>query len=509
MKTRTSGVLLHISSLPSPFGIGDMGPGAYRFADFLANAGQRYWQILPLNPTELTHHNSPYYSNSTFALNPLLISPELLVEQGFLEKQDLKPIPKFSQKRVRYAEVAAYKEMILDKAYDKFKTGNGIREAVTFLGRHQNWLNDYALFAALCNECRAKAWSEWTHDLRDRDPHAIRTAEKELSKPIEKVRFIQTLCHHQWMQLKSYCNEKKIQIMGDLPIYVQFNSADVWTHPGYFKLDHRMRPSVVAGVPPDYFSETGQLWGNPVYRWDVLKQNGYDWWIERISYNLHLFDVLRIDHFRGIVSAWEVPANEKDARGGKWVRGPGADLFHNILKKIPDAPIIAEDLGYITPDVTEVMNRLGFPGMKVLLFAFGDDQPASVHSPHNLDRNCVIYTGTHDNNTVKGWFKQEADPETRKRLSLYLGRRVTPRKAPRELVRLALMSVAETCVLPMQDLLGLGERARMNQPARVEGNWQWRLTPRQLSASLEARLRNMTRLYGRCDMPKKTAQPRF
>ncbi len=299
------------------------------------------------------------------------------------------------------------------------------------------------------------------------------------------------------MSLKSFCNETRIQIIRDMPIYVQYNSADLWQYPHYFKLDKRKRPNVVAGVPPDYFSETGQLWGNPIYSWDCLKENRYDWWIRRMGHNLQLFDFLRIDHFRGLVSHWEVPTGEEDAVNGKWVKGPAKDLFNKILKRFPSAPFIAEDLGFITPDVREVVRRFQFPGMRVLQFAFGDNQPTSTHALHNIVRNCVAYTGTHDNNTARGWFETEATAETRKKLFSYLGRKVTGKDVSWELIRLAMMSVSNTVIIPMQDVLGLGKKARMNHPGTGEGNWQWRLLPGQLNSETSARLLKMCQIYGR------------
>ncbi len=497
MKARSSGILLHISSLPSPFGIGDMGPWAYRFVDFLAKAKQCFWQILPLNPTETIRDNSPYHSTSAFAFNPLLISPELMIEEGLLSHKDIEAAPKFSKKRVRYNVVADYKKKLFSKAYERFKRKRQIREYKDFCFKNAHWLDEFSLFVALSSHFSGRAWYKWKPGLRDRDASTLRNAKKELSDKINRTKFLEYVFFKQWMSLKSYCNKKGVFVIGDMPIYVQYNSADLWAHPQYFKLDDQKKPYVIAGVPPDYFSRTGQLWGNPIYNWDVMKQDDYSWWIQRIVHNLILFDLLRIDHFRGIVSHWEIPLTEKNAVNGKWVKGPGEDFLRVITKRFPHNPFIAEDLGFITPDVREMMYRFDIPGMKVLLFAFGENQPKSTHAPHNMHQNCIAYTGTHDNNTAKGWFETEATPKTKKRLFRYLGRKITAKEAATELVRLAMMSVARTAVLPMQDVLGLGEEARMNRPASSKGNWQWRLMPGQLTGPVEAKLREMTEIFGR------------
>ncbi len=497
MKGRSSGILLHITSLPSPHGIGDLGPWAYSFADFLSETGQGLWQILPLNPTVLHHGSSPYHSPSAFAGNPLLISPERLVQDGYLVASDLKSIPQFPKERVVYSSVQAHKEKLFIKAYERSKKKRKIHTYEQFCSESLHWLDDFALFMALRSHFGEKAWSEWPREIRDRHPEAIRRAREELTDRIAREMFLQYLFHQQWTSLKNYCNDKGIQILGDMPIYVNYDSTDLWSHPELFKLDEEKRPQAIAGVPPDYFSETGQLWGNPVYRWDVLKENRYDWWIKRIRRNLKLFDLLRIDHFRGLVAYWEVPAGETTAIHGKWIEAPVEDFFQTILKKFPYAPLIAEDLGTITPDVREVMHRFDFPGMKVLLFAFGDDPAKNPYTPHNVIRHCVMYTGTHDNNTARGWFEREATAEIKERLFRYVGREITAEDVHWELLRLAMMSVANTVIIPMQDLLGLGEEARMNTPATIEGNWQWRLLPEQLDDSVGGPLLKMTRTYGR------------
>lgn len=497
MKGRGSGVLLHLTSLPSPFGVGDMGPWAYKFIDFLAKTKQSYWQILPLNPTNLGHGNSPYHSTSAFACNTLLISPELLLQDGLLDQEDLSHLDKFPEARVDYYKAKSSKEKLFHQAFEHFKRGKEPHDYEEFCGKNAGWLEDYALFMALKENFGDRVWSDWPEAIRERKPADLQLIRNELHDVIEKEVFLQYLSFKQWHALKSYCNEKGIRVIGDMPIYVVHDSADVWVHPELFKLDNKKRPYAVAGVPPDYFSETGQLWGNPVYRWDVLKERGYDWWIQRLEYNFRLFDFVRIDHFRGFVSYWEVSADEKNAINGKWVEAPAEDFFGVILDKFPKAPIIAEDLGLITPDVWEVMDQFGFPGMKVLLFAFGEDLSTNPYVPHNHIKNCVVYTGTHDNNTVRGWFEKEAKPEEKRRLAFYLGREIAAKEVHWELVRLAMMSVANTTIIPMQDILGLGEQSRMNRPAKKDGNWKWRLLPDQLKPSLTKRLLETTEIYGR------------
>ena len=497
MKRRGSGILLHLTSLPSPFGIGDMGSWAYRFVDFLAETRQRFWQILPLNPTDPAHYNSPYHSISAFASNPLLISPEILVQDGLLGKADLECSPDFPMERVDYRDVIAHRKRLLKNAYERFKRKGNDHEYRKFCDENASWLNDYALFMALRSRLGGRAWGEWPLDIRDRHAQTMQSVEREVHDLVEMTKVFQYLFSKQWHSLKTYCNQKGIRVIGDIPIYVNYDSADLWAHPELFKLDNEKRPYVVGGVPPDYFSETGQLWGNPIYRWDVLREKGYDWWVQRIDRNLKLFDFVRIDHFRGFVAYWEVPATEKTAVNGKWIEAPVMDFLNHVTKRFSHLPIIAEDLGVITPDVRQVIDHFGFPGMKLLLFAFGEDSPTSPYIPHNLVRNCVAYTGTHDNNTVKGWFERELTPEDKKRLFDYLGRHVPVEELHWELIRLIMMSAANTAIFPMQDILGLGEEARMNQPATLDGNWEWRLLPDILTPGLARKLREMTETYGR------------
>jgi len=498
MKRRGSGVLLHITSLPSPYGVGDLGPEAYRFVDFLSETKQGFWQILPLNPTNSAFGNSPYSSPSAFAGNPLLISPDLLVEDGLLSKSDIESGYSFPSERVDYNAVSEYKYRLLRMAYENFKKRKGKDyEFEGFSDENSYWLDDYALFVSLKEHFSEVIWSDWPEDIRNRNEGAVTEWKKRLADGISMRRFFQHTFFKQFSSLKSYCRDKNIQIIGDIPIYVNYDSSDVWTNPHLFKLDENRRPTFVAGVPPDYFSRTGQLWGNPVYRWDVLRETGYLWWIKRMEHNLKLFDIIRLDHFRGFFAYWEVPAGEKTAINGKWVEAPVEDFFKTLFRRFPFLPIIAEDLGVITPDVRETMNRLDFPGMKLLIFAFGDDFPNSKYLPHNYTKNCVVYTGTHDNNTVKGWFRREASPENKNRFFKYIGREVSEEDVNWEFIRLAMLSIANTVVIPMQDILGLGEEAKMNLPATTDGNWQWRLKPDQITPSLMEKLREITETYGR------------
>jgi 4-alpha-glucanotransferase len=497
MNRRKSGILLHLTSLPSPYGIGDMGPEAYRFTDFLAEAKQSFWQILPLNPTERVYGNSPYHSISAFAGNPLIISPELLVQDGFLATADCEPLPTGPIGRVDYENIVPYKEKVFNTAYDRFTKVQDHDAYKTFCAENISWLDDFSLFVALKGHFQGKAWNQWPPEVRDRQPEALQSMIEDLHDTIEQEKFLQYFFFRQWFALKGYCNEKGIQIIGDMPIYVDYDSVDVWTHPEIFKLDAERKPEAVAGVPPDYFSATGQLWGNPVYRWNTLKERGYDWWIRRMGHTLSLFDVVRIDHFRGLVAYWEIPAGEQTAIHGQWVEAPVYDFFDGLRAQFPSLPVIAEDLGVITPDVRKVMQHFELPGMKVLLFAFGEDNPMHPYLPHTYEKNTVVYTGTHDNNTVRGWFEREAKPKDKKRLFRYLGRKTSPQEIPWELIRLAMMSVANLAIIPMQDILGLGAEARMNRPATGDGNWEWQLVPGELTPALVEKLRAMTQIYGR------------
>ena len=498
MDKRGSGILLHITSLPSPYGIGDLGPDAYEFVDFLYETHQRYWQILPLTLTSPEYGNSPYSSFSSFAGNILLISPERMLRNGWIDGSDIPQMPNFPENRVDYIKVMEFKSRIFSRAYEKNREVlNNHNDFQRFCEENADWLDDYSLFISIKRHLNGTQWGDWPEELRDRKKEALRKVASQLKEEILKEKFLQYIFFNQWSALKTYCDTKGIKIFGDIPIYVNYDSADVWANPEIFKLDKNKKPAYVAGVPPDYFSTTGQLWGHPVYRWDVLKDTGFEWWIKRIGHNLKLYHMFRLDHFRGFVAFWEVSADEKTAINGRWVDAPAVEFFTKIKEHFPDIPIVAEDLGVITDDVREIMERFGFPGMKVLLFAFGDDLPTNPYAPHNHIRNCVVYTGTHDNNTIKGWYRREIDDATKKRISEYIGRDINERNIHIELIRLAMMSVANTVIFPMQDLLGLGEEDRMNLPASSEGNWEWRLRKEQITSALKKRLRDMTVIYGR------------
>jgi 4-alpha-glucanotransferase len=498
LNERGSGVLLHITSLPSPYGVGDLGQSAYEFADSLAAAHQSYWQILPLCPTAPIYGNSPYSSISTYAGNTLLVSPEMLLRDGFLTPADIDTRPSFEEGWCDYDGAASFKERILQAAYETFiRSGSDREEFIRFCEKHRSWLDTYALFVVIRRLQAGKSWGDWDGGLRDRKADDLERVRREHKSDVDRVKFSQFIFFSQWFALKDYCNRKGIRIIGDVPIYVSFDSADVWSNPSIFKLDSEKKPVVVAGVPPDYFSATGQLWGNPVYDWDVLQSLGYGWWIERLRHMLTLYDVVRIDHFRGLVAYWEVPAREKTAINGRWTEAPVGDFLERFSRSFPTLPLIAEDLGTITPDVRETMDRFGLPGMKVLLFAFGEDNPMHIYLPHTYERNCVVYTGTHDNNSVRGWFDHEATLESKERLFRYIGREVGADNVNWELIRLAMMSIANTAVTPIQDILGLGEEGRMNRPSVAAGNWGWRLGPSQFTGNVAERLKIMTETYGR------------
>ncbi len=498
MKERGSGILLHITSLPSPYGIGDLGTSAYKFVDFLVDTKQSYWQILPLNPTRSEFGNSPYNGISVFAGNPLLISIDILVEEGVLLKSDLEEDNLFPADTVDYDRVTSHKEKILQFAYDNYKNNlSNDHEFESFCKENDFWLNDYALFISLREEFKGKTWGHWPVDIRDRSKIAMSGLKEKFRDKIIKQKFFQYIFFRQWLSLKEYCNVKKIKVIGDVPMYVNYESSDVWANPELFKLDKEKRKTLVSGVPPDYFSVVGQLWGNPVYNWDVLKATDYSWWINRIDHYLRMYDMLRFDHFRGFVAYWEVEAGRYTAMIGRWVEAPGKDFFTKLLRNFPKLPVIAEDLGIVTPDVRELMDCFGFPGMKLLIFAFGDDFPNGSYLPHTYSENCVVYTGTHDNNTIKGWFRTEATSEEKSRLFKYLRKEVDEDGVHLELIRLAMMSRADIAIIPIQDLLGLGEEATMNRPSRTEGNWQWRLLPSQIKPVIVETLKEKTEMSGR------------
>jgi 4-alpha-glucanotransferase len=498
LNPRGSGLLLPVTSLPSRFGIGDTGPSAYRFADFLADNSQKYWQILPLNPTSRGHDNSPYKSVSAFAANTLFISPDLLVSAGLLGAPDLAGVPRFLPGQVDYSAVEQYKAHLFSHAYDRFCDGKGDHTGfAAFCRENAWWLADFSLFVALHRKYGDKPWDQWPAGVRNREPESLERVQEELLPAIRKEQFLQFVFHTQWQALHGYCTKRGVKIIGDMPIYVDYDSADVWTNPGLFLLDADRNPVVVAGVPPDYFSRTGQLWRNPLYNWDAHKKSGFTWWLRRLERALTLTDLVRIDHFRGLVAYWEVPAGAENAIGGKWVPAPGYEFMSAVKARFPHMPVIAEDLGIITPDVRELMQKFDLPGMRVLLFTFSDDLPQNPNAPHNIPAHVFLYTGTHDNAPVRGWYEQESTEEGRQRVAHYLGPEVTSQDLPGLLIRLAMISGAKTTILPVQDILRLGMEARLNTPGTEKGNWRWRLTDGQITPEIADLLRTMTRVYNR------------
>jgi 4-alpha-glucanotransferase len=484
---RASGTLLHITSLPSRFGIGDLGPEAFRFADWLAAAGQRIWQVLPLGP--VGYGESPYGLFSAFAGNHMLLSADSLVERGWLAPADIARVPRFSRERVEFERVAPWKNGLLRRAFQRFHENRTTADDSAFAAfREQNctWLDDFARFMTLKEANGNAPWWEWASDIEPAAPE------------IEYHQFLQFEFSRQWSALQAYCASRDICLMGDLPIYVARDSADVWTHPEYFRTD------AVAGVPPDYFSADGQLWGNPIYNWEHIAAEGYRWWIERMRASLNHFDAVRMDHFRGFEAYWEVPAGETTAVHGRWVKGPGAELFRALEAQLGKLPVVAENLGVITPEVEALRHEFHFPGMAVLQFAFGKDPQAPSFEPHNYVPNLVAYTGTHDNDTAMGWWRSEGGDSTRtpediraekSKARAYLA--TNGRQMNWDLIRALMMSVADTALAPLQDVLGLGSEARMNTPATASGNWRWRCRPGVLTEDIAGRLREMVELYER------------
>jgi 4-alpha-glucanotransferase len=499
---RTSGILLHPTSLPGPFGIGDLGPAAYRFVDFLAAAGQGLWQVLPLGPTGFG--DSPYQCTSAFAGNPLLIAPEPLRDWGWIDEADLKH-PKLPAERVDFGAVKTWKRSLLDRAYRGFlaRAEPGDREDFErFKVRHGDWLDDFALYAAIKSEQGHRPWTDWPEPLALREPAALRDWAAGRREALERHRFVQYLFFRQWAGLRRYALGLGVHLVGDCPIFVAHDSSEVWTHRDWFQLDGQGHPSVVAGVPPDYFSATGQRWGNPLYRWSALAADGYLFWVNRLRHALELSELVRIDHFRGFAGYWEIPAEEATAVNGRWVPGPGMDLFRALAAALgDDLPLIAEDLGVITPDVEALRDALGLPGMAILQFGFealSDGLGRSAHLPHHHREGLAVYTGTHDNDTLLGWWAGMA-AEVRDPTLSYLGSDGSA--IHWDLIRAALGSVAALAVCPMQDLLGLGPEACMNRPGRPHGNWTWRFSEGAIEDGLPERLRRLSRLNGRLPYP--------
>jgi 4-alpha-glucanotransferase len=491
---RASGILLHPTSLPGHFGIGDLGSTAGGFVDFLAGSGQQLWQIMPLGPTSFG--DSPYQALSAFAGNPSLISLERLVEDQYLASWDFLGAPDFPAQAVDYGLVIEYKQRLLRLSFENFKNQQGGQhgtEFAAFCAANRVWLDDYALFAALKEQHGGANWNNWERDIATRQPTALAHWQVALADAIQYHRYTQFQFYRQWLALKRYANGKGIGIIGDIPIFVAYDSADAWSHPELFCFDEDGHPTLVAGVPPDFFSPTGQLWGNPLYCWDVMARDGYAWWIERFRAALQQVDIIRLDHFRGFAAYWAVPAGEETAVHGRWVKGPGADLFHAVERALGRLPVIVEDLGLITGRVKALRDELGFPGMKVLQFAFSGD-PDDAYLPHNYEHNCVVYTGTHDNDTTLGWWNS-LDQRERARVQVYLGRHGDD--ISWDLIRLALMSVADRAIFPLQDVLGIGSEGRMNTPGRTRGNWGWRISDDMLNDRVRERLRGLTEIYGR------------
>ena len=497
---RRSGILMPVFSLASPYGIGDFGSAAYQFVDFLKKAGQSLWQILPLNPTN--YGDSPYQSFSTFAGNPYFISPEILIKEGLLEEWEVKSFDFGSDPtHVDYGKLYENRLKMLEKAYRRFTPDE---EYEAFVQEEGWWLEEFCLFMSLKNAHQDRAWSDWDEDLKLHEAGAVAKAREELADRIGFYRFLQYEFSRQWNKLKTYANEQGIQIVGDIPIYVAYDSADVWAGSEMIELDEESNPINVAGCPPDAFSADGQLWGNPLYRWDLMakEQDPYHWWKKRIAYSLKLYDIVRIDHFRGFEAFYSIPFGDENAKGGKWVKGPGMDLFNEIRKALgEDLPIIAEDLGYLTPEVHQLLKDTGFPGMKVLQFAF-DPNGDNDYLPHNLVKNSVVYTGTHDNDTIMGWMKSASTGEVEyAKAYLHINQ---DEGFNWTMMRAAMASVCDTCILMMQDFLGLGNEARINMPSTLGGNWQWRITDGCVNDWLAGIIEENTRLYRR--LPEKKTE---
>jgi 4-alpha-glucanotransferase len=505
---RSSGVLLHPTSLPGRFGIGDLGPEAYGFVDFLAAAGQKIWQVLPLGPTG--YGDSPYQLFSAFAGNPLLISLDRLAEEGLLTGEELARAPEFSEKTVDYGRVIRFRLPLLRAAYARFQAGRKDRgeldDFADFRRSCEGWLGDYALFMAVKAAHGGEAvWSRWEPDIAARKPAALQEWRARLAEEIEALEFAQYMFARQWRSLHDYARERGIRIMGDLPIYVAHDSADVWANPDLFQLDAAGDAAVMSGVPPDYFSATGQLWGNPIYRWDRMAETGFQWWIERLRAALAQVDLVRLDHFRGLEAYWEVPAGETTARNGRWVKGPGGALLEALKDALGELPIVAENLGVITPEVEAIRTQFGLPGMAILQFAFGKDPQAPDFKPHNYPHDRVAYTGTHDNNTTVGWWSSTGAGDSTRTLEDIREERDFTRKYLATdgleihwaFIRTLMASVANTVLFPLQDVLGLGGEARMNTPAVPSGNWRWRYRKETLTPAIAQRLKEMVSTYDR------------
>ncbi len=497
---RSSGILLHPSSLPGRFGIGDLGPQAHEFVDFLAESGQGWWQVLPLGPTG--GMNSPYQSHSSFAGNPLLISPETMVEQGWLKPQELTDQPRLASDHVDFPAVARVKDELLRRAFQRFPLDDPGFQG--FLKAASGWLDDFALFVSVKEMSGGKPWYEWEPDLVARKPAALARWRDKLAPSIRFHQFVQYVFETQMQALRRRCSEKRVKLIGDIPIFVARDSADVWSRPDLFFLDKRGRPTVQAGVPPDLFSTTGQLWGNPLYRWEAHEKEGFSWWIGRLNALLKWVDLIRIDHFRGFAAYWEVPGKARTAARGRWVPAPGVAFFETLSQKYIDLPLIAEDLGVITPEVEALRERFGLPGMRILQFGFSTSPDEEKYLPHRFVPHCVVYTGTHDNDTSRGWLTSKHAQTTQSLSEIQAERDYalrylcsTGEQFHWDMIRLAFGSVADIAIIPMQDLLGLDSSARMNVPGKAEGNWGWRFRSDQVTPEVKHHLAEATAIFGR------------
>ena len=491
---RSSGILLHPTSLPGSYGIGDIGPAAHRWIEFLCGAGCGLWQVLPLGPTG--YGDSPYQCFSSYAGNPYLISPEDLLKEDLLHPDDLSDRPRFPTDHVEFGEVIPWKLGLLNRSFIRFQHTHSTRlntQLAEFRAKQSAWLDDFALFMALKEAHGGEPWPTWEKPLRNRDPAALETARQHYDVAIQRQIYRQFIFYRQWSELRALAHANHIQIIGDIPIFVAHDSADVWANPHLFYLDDQGKPTVVAGVPPDYFSTTGQLWGNPLYRWDIHAQSGYAWWLQRIKTTLEMVDIIRIDHFRGFAGYWEVPGIAKTAEKGNWVPGPGKDFFQSIRKSLGDLPIIAEDLGVITPDVIDMRDSFNLPGMRIFQFAF-DSTPEDPFLPHHYPVNCVVYTGTHDNDTARGWYNRVPEKE-RAFYRDYLHRDGSD--VSWDMIRGVWSSVAVFGLAPLQDFLSLGNEARMNYPGNPSGNWTWRMPENATSPELQRKIKDLNYLYSR------------
>jgi len=499
---RSAGILLHPTSLPGKYGIGDLGSEAYKFVDFLKEAEQTLWQVFPLGPTG--YGDSPYQCFSAFAGNPLLISPEKLKDEGFLSDDDLKNTIQSDRKRIDYGQAIEYKKSILKKAYINFRNNSNGQEKdfEKFCNSHKEWLDDFALFMALKDHHGGAVWSSWEKDLVQRDKKVLADWENKLSDDIQYQKYVQYNFFKQWESVRKYANEKGIKIIGDMPIFIAYDSSDLWANKELFTVDEEGKLTFVAGVPPDYFSETGQLWGNPLYKWDEMEKDDFLWWRKRFASLFEVVDIVRIDHFRGFEAYWKIPGGEKTAQKGKWTKAPGEKLFDTLKKHLGELPILAEDLGVITPPVEILRDQFGFPGMKVLQFAFGTKMETKF-LPHNFIPNCLVYTGTHDNDTTRAYFEKEKEKdgdifEHAQKYLNYYGNDILS-----ELIRVAYASVANIVIIPMQDILKLGTDARMNFPSTTGGNWSWRFTWDQIGENLSKHYSGLAQLYERPPKPKE------